>query len=37
MNKMDPAKLPESLRPFIPMFEKWGVLGSDTARYALIA
>ena len=36
MNKMDPAKLPESLRPFIPMFEKWGVLGSDTARYALM-
>ncbi len=36
MNDMDPAKLPQSLWPFIPMFEKWGAVGSDTARHALM-
>lgn len=34
-DEIDPAKLPESLHPFIPMFEKWGAIGSDTARFAL--
>ncbi len=32
---MDPAKLPESLRPFLALYEKWGAVGSDTARYDL--
>ena len=36
MKKLDPEKLPESLRPFVPMFEKWGAIGSDTARYNLM-
>src|SRR5437868_5942581 len=34
--RMDPAKLPEQLRPFLPLFEKWGDVRSDTTRYALI-
>lgn len=36
MKRMDPAKLPESLRPFIALYEKWGDVRSDTTRYALI-
>ena len=36
MRRMDPAKLPESLRPFIAMYEKWGDVRSDTTRYALL-
>jgi len=33
---MDPAKLPESLRPFVALYEKWGDVESDTTRYALM-
>jgi hypothetical protein len=33
---MDSTKLPESLRPFFPLYEKWGDTRSDTTRYALI-
>ena len=33
---MDPAKLPTLLRPFLPLFEKWGDVRSDTTRYALL-
>ena len=34
--RMDPAKLPEVLRPFIPLYEKWGDVRSDTTRHALM-
>jgi len=33
---MDPTKLPDPLLPFLPLFEKWGDVSSDTTRYALI-
>jgi hypothetical protein len=33
--QMDPAKLPAALRPFLPLFEKWGNVSSDSGRYAL--
>lgn len=33
---MDAAKLPEPLQPFLPLFEKWGDVESDTTRYELI-
>lgn len=33
--RMDPAKIPETLRPFIPLFEKWGD-GDDLNRLELI-
>ncbi len=33
--KMDPAKVPEPLKPFVPLFEKWGDARSDFSRYAL--
>jgi hypothetical protein len=33
--KMDPSKVPEPLRPFVPLFEKWGDAHSDFTRYAL--
>ena len=35
MRRMDPTKLPEVLRPFVALYEKWGAIGSDTARYEL--
>lgn len=34
--QMDPMKLPEPLRPFLPLFEKWGNVESDSGRYALM-
>lgn len=34
--RMDPLKLPESLRPFVALYEKWGDVESDTTRYALM-
>jgi hypothetical protein len=33
---MDPARVPEPLRPFVPLFEKWGDVRGDTTRYALM-
>lgn len=33
--RMDAAKIPETLRPFIPLFEKWGE-GDDLNRLGLI-
>ena len=36
MNTMDVTKLPESLRPLLPLFEEWGDATSDTGRYALM-
>jgi len=33
---MDPSKLPETLRPFVALFEKWGDVLSDTTRYKLL-
>ncbi len=33
---MNPANLPETLRPFIPLFEKWGDVGDDLTRLELI-
>lgn len=33
---MDPSKMPETLRPFVAVFEKWGDVRSDTLRHELI-
>lgn len=33
--QMDVSKLPEQLQPFLPLFEKWGDVNSDSHRYAL--
>jgi len=33
---MDATNLPEPLRPFLPLFEKWGDIRGDFSRYALI-
>jgi hypothetical protein len=34
--RMDPAKLPEPLRPFVRLFERWGDVGGDSSRYSLL-
>ncbi len=33
--QMDISKLPKTLQPFLPLFEKWGDINSDSHRYAL--
>lgn len=33
---MNPKNLPASLRPLLPLFEKWGHVGSDSGRYTLM-
>jgi hypothetical protein len=34
--RMNPDRLPDAYRPFLPLFEKWGDVRSDSTRYELL-